>query len=44
MATMEELNSKRDAYLQTPQGSLDLSGMGLDAEGAKKVAAFLPQW
>jgi hypothetical protein len=39
-----ELDAKLDAYLQDPKDSLDLSRMDIGAEGAKKVAALLPQW
>ena len=41
---MEALNVKLGAYSKDPQDSLDLSGMGIGAEGAKTVAAFLPNW
>jgi hypothetical protein len=38
----EELGTKLDAYLQDPKDSLDLSGMGIGAEGAKTIATLLP--
>jgi hypothetical protein len=38
----EELDAKLDAYLQDPKDSLDLSGMGIGAEGAKTIATLLP--
>jgi hypothetical protein len=41
---MAELNAKLDAYLQKPHDSLDLSGMHLGADGAKRLVEFLPQW
>jgi hypothetical protein len=39
-----ELDAKLDAYLQDPKDSLDVSGMDIGTEGAKKVATLLPQW
>ena len=44
MANVEALNAKLAEYLKDPKDSLDLSGMGFGAEGAKVVAAFLPKW
>jgi hypothetical protein len=41
MAEMEALKAKLAVYTKD---SLDLSGMGIGAEGAKTVAAFLPNW
>jgi hypothetical protein len=40
----EELDAKLGAYLKDPKDSLDLSGMGIGAEGAKTIAALLPNW
>jgi hypothetical protein len=40
MALDETLN----AYLQDPNGSLDLSGLDFRNGGATKVAAFLSEW
>ena len=50
MAEMEALKAKLAVYTKEPKDSLDLSGMGIGAEGlsgrkgAKTVAAFLPNW
>ena len=43
MAEMEALKAKLAVYTKA-KDSLDLSGMGIGAEGAKTVAAFLPNW
>jgi hypothetical protein len=45
MAEMEALKAKLEVYTkQRNKDSLDLSGMGICAEGAKTVASFLPNW
>jgi hypothetical protein len=44
MAEMEALKAKLAVYTKEPKDRLDLSGMGIGAEGAKTVAAFLPNW
>jgi hypothetical protein len=41
---MAELNTKLDAYLRNPQDGLDLGGAYFGADGAKRLAEFLPQW
>ena len=41
---MSALDEKLKAYLEDPNGNLDLSGLGFGTEGAKKVASFLPKW
>jgi hypothetical protein len=42
------LDEKLKAYLDDPNGSLDLSGLGFgridEAHHCKKVASFLSQW
>jgi hypothetical protein len=44
MARMVALKAKLAVYTTDPKESLDLSGMGIGAEEAKTVAAFLPKW
>jgi hypothetical protein len=44
MAEMEALKAKLEAYSKEPKDSLDLSEMGIGAEGIKAIAAFLPNW
>jgi hypothetical protein len=41
---MSVLDEKLKAYLEDPNGSLDMHGLGFGTEGAKKVASFLPKW
>jgi hypothetical protein len=41
---MSVLHEKLKAYLEDPNGTLDLSALGFGTEGAKKVASFLPKW
>jgi hypothetical protein len=41
---MNVLDEKLKAYLEDPNGNLDLSGLGFGSEGAKKIASFLPKW
>jgi hypothetical protein len=44
MAETAKLNAKLKAYLEDPKGFLDLSGMDVRADGARRVAEFLPKW
>jgi hypothetical protein len=44
MAGMKALKAMLAVYTADPEESLDLSGMGIGAEEAKTVAAFLPKW
>jgi hypothetical protein len=44
MVKLKALNARLAEYLNDPKDSLDLSGMGFGAEGAKIVAALLPKW
>ena len=44
MAETAKLNAKLKAYLEDPKDFLDLSAMDFRANGARKVAIFLPKW
>jgi hypothetical protein len=39
-----KLNAKLKAYLEDPKDFLDLSAIDFRANGAMKVAIFLPKW
>jgi hypothetical protein len=41
---MSVLDKKLEAYLEDPNGNLDLHGLGFGTRGAKKVASFLQKW
>jgi hypothetical protein len=41
---MDALDEKLKSYLDDPNGSLDLSGLGFGIEGAKKVTSLLRNW
>jgi hypothetical protein len=44
MAKTAKLNAKLKAYLEDPKDFLDLSAMDFHADGARRVAKFLPKW
>jgi hypothetical protein len=41
---MSVLDEKLNAYLEDPNGSLNLSGLAFGTEGAKKVVSLLSKW
>jgi hypothetical protein len=41
---MDALDETLKAYLEDPNGSLNLSKLDFGIEGAKKVASFLRNW
>ena len=41
---MEELREKLAACMQNNSGALDVSGLKIGPDGAREVAARLPEW